>query len=239
MTQQASVSQGNTRSPEYERLEAFIGEWLLEGRQLDGPFGPPAQVSARQSFEWLPGGLFLIMRFDGRVGQTPAACIEVTGHHAVTGTIRLTPSITTARLRNGNCVSTRARGCAAARGSRAARRLACAVRRCSATTAMSWPHAGNTRSTVRPGRRSGTSKPRGSPSSPGAPRGARRLCGRRLQGRAETPCGCRQPTTMGGTSSAGAIPSVSALITGQRQCRMHDAHFAIVERTGGFRDREL
>lgn len=64
---------------EHERLDAFIGKWHMEGQQLAGPAGPAASISALQTYEWLEGGQFLIHRFDGHVGDSPAACVEIIG----------------------------------------------------------------------------------------------------------------------------------------------------------------
>ncbi len=64
---------------EHERLDAFAGKWHMEGQQLAGPAGPAASISALQTYEWLPGGQFLVHHFDGRIGDSPAACIEVLG----------------------------------------------------------------------------------------------------------------------------------------------------------------
>lgn len=55
----------------------FVGKWNLEGRQLEGIVGPAAKVAAVQTYEWLTGGFFLIHRFEGRVGNGEAACIEI------------------------------------------------------------------------------------------------------------------------------------------------------------------
>jgi hypothetical protein len=62
------------------RLDAFVGQWKKEGRAHDGPFGPAAQIQAMETFEWLPGGAFLIHRLEGRVGDQKIACIEIIGH---------------------------------------------------------------------------------------------------------------------------------------------------------------
>lgn len=64
---------------EHERLDAFVGKWHMEGQQLAGPAGPPASISAMETYEWLPGGQFLLHRFDGHIGDSPAACIEIIG----------------------------------------------------------------------------------------------------------------------------------------------------------------
>jgi hypothetical protein len=62
-----------------ERLERFVGRWTTEGHAYEGPFGPAADITAKETFEWLPGGLFLIHRLTGRLGDKDMACVEVIG----------------------------------------------------------------------------------------------------------------------------------------------------------------
>jgi hypothetical protein len=51
----------------------------MEGQQFAGPNTPAASISALQTYEWLPGGQFLVHRFDGQIGDAQAACAEVIG----------------------------------------------------------------------------------------------------------------------------------------------------------------
>jgi hypothetical protein len=74
-----------TPAPEFRRMEPFIGTWLLEGDQLETEIGPACTVEALETFEWLTGGHFVVHRFEGRVGDEPAACIEVIGYDAARG----------------------------------------------------------------------------------------------------------------------------------------------------------
>ena len=60
-------------------LDVFVGTWRLEGRQYDSPFGQAATIRAEETYSWLPGGLYLIHRFQGLVGRDPMACIEMVG----------------------------------------------------------------------------------------------------------------------------------------------------------------
>lgn len=68
--------------PEYGRLNVFVGRWKMEGLQRDSPLGPAAEIDAVETYEWLPGGFFLIHRIDGTLGDRELACIEVTGYDA-------------------------------------------------------------------------------------------------------------------------------------------------------------
>ncbi|HVH04472.1 MAG TPA: DUF1579 family protein [Myxococcota bacterium] len=66
-------------------LDRLVGTWRLEGRQLEGPFGPAVPVAARETYEWLAGDKFLVHRFEGTVGGAPAACIELISHDDARG----------------------------------------------------------------------------------------------------------------------------------------------------------
>jgi hypothetical protein len=63
----------------HERLGAFLGRWRTEGQAYEGPFGPAARITATETYEWLPGSLFLIHRLEGRLGGQRIACLEVLG----------------------------------------------------------------------------------------------------------------------------------------------------------------
>jgi ketosteroid isomerase-like protein len=64
-------------TPAQQQLEPLVGEWALSGKQLPGAFGPAAEISAKETFEWLQGSKLLIHRFSGRTGDQPMACIEM------------------------------------------------------------------------------------------------------------------------------------------------------------------
>ena len=66
--------------PEHKRLNVFVGKWNMEGQQHEGLVGPAAKITAVETYEWLSGGFFLIHRFDGKVGDYEAACIEIIGN---------------------------------------------------------------------------------------------------------------------------------------------------------------
>jgi hypothetical protein len=66
-------------------LARLVGTWRLEGRQLEGPFGPERNVAARETYEWLAGDKFLVHRFEGKVGEDAAACVELISHDAERG----------------------------------------------------------------------------------------------------------------------------------------------------------
>lgn len=62
-----------TQSPVQHRtiegLERFIGTWQVDGHAGEGaPGAAGARMTGIESYEWLPGGYFLVNRWDRRVG---------------------------------------------------------------------------------------------------------------------------------------------------------------------------
>ena len=74
-------------SPAIDRqdLHAFVGEWHTSGNQFEGAIGSAERITATQTYEWLQGDSFLIHRFDGTVGRSPASCIEIIGYDTESG----------------------------------------------------------------------------------------------------------------------------------------------------------
>ncbi len=52
--------QPSVPGPEHKRLAVFLGKWNLEGQQYDGLVGSAAKIVAVETYEWLPGGFFLV-----------------------------------------------------------------------------------------------------------------------------------------------------------------------------------
>jgi hypothetical protein len=74
---------------EHGRLDVFVGTWKTEGQQYEGAFGGAAKVSAEETYEWLPGGLFLVHRLAGRIGGAEMACIEIIESDRAEGRYRM------------------------------------------------------------------------------------------------------------------------------------------------------
>ena len=72
-------------SSAYQLLNVFVGKWETEGQQYEGVVGAAAPITALETYEWLAGELFLVHRFEGHVGDKEAACIEIIGYDAVSG----------------------------------------------------------------------------------------------------------------------------------------------------------
>ena len=71
------VSNTAKRKRKRRGLDAFVGNWTMEGEQYGKVFSLPARVSAEESFEWLPGRKFLIHRVTGQLGGSDLVSIEV------------------------------------------------------------------------------------------------------------------------------------------------------------------
>jgi hypothetical protein len=56
--------------PEHQRLEVFAGSWKVEGEnKSQAPDAPNTHVLGEESYEWLPGGFFLVGRWDRQFGE--------------------------------------------------------------------------------------------------------------------------------------------------------------------------
>jgi hypothetical protein len=61
------------------RLAAFVGRWRTRGRTTDGT---DVEIDCRDEYRWLPGGFFVVHRWNGRVGSQRVHGLEVIGHDA-------------------------------------------------------------------------------------------------------------------------------------------------------------
>ena len=84
----ALLAEPSTPSAEHKRLDVFVGKWDVEGQSYaEGQSNESLQVSSVkmkfvQTCEWLPGGFFLVNRWDGRVGEAEFNGMEVIGYDA-------------------------------------------------------------------------------------------------------------------------------------------------------------
>ena len=69
-------------SAEHKRMEIFVGKWRTEGEIVDG-VGNAERVRAIDTYEWLPGGYFLVHHVDGRMGDDVVKTLEIIGYDAV------------------------------------------------------------------------------------------------------------------------------------------------------------
>jgi hypothetical protein len=65
----------------HRRLDVAVGTWRVEGRNDDAaPAAAGAQVRGQESYEWMPGGFFLVCRWDRRIGDQRHVGTGVIGH---------------------------------------------------------------------------------------------------------------------------------------------------------------
>ena len=72
-------------TPAHEALEVFVGRWRAngtsygDGQSADDPRASAVPWTSDESYAWLPGGLFLVHRWDALVGDQPFEGIEILG----------------------------------------------------------------------------------------------------------------------------------------------------------------
>ena len=66
-------------SPELKRLDALVGKWVTEWRTKDCSFDPAFRIIGTDTYEWLPGELFLVHQVDVRMDSEPYRVIEIIG----------------------------------------------------------------------------------------------------------------------------------------------------------------
>lgn len=68
--------------PQHARLAPFVGRWQTAGRVLADASSPEMEIAGTDSYEWLPGGFFLLHRVDVRIGGERVQALEVMGWDA-------------------------------------------------------------------------------------------------------------------------------------------------------------
>lgn len=66
-------------SADLGRLNAFVGAWETNGEIVAGSSGQRVKFEATDTYEWLPGGHFLLHRFDAEMPEGEVEGIEVIG----------------------------------------------------------------------------------------------------------------------------------------------------------------
>jgi hypothetical protein len=69
----------NSADANLARLDSFVGTWDTEG-EVRVPGGPPVKFKATDTYEWLPGGYFMLHRFDAHMPEGNVQGIEVIGY---------------------------------------------------------------------------------------------------------------------------------------------------------------
>ncbi|WP_219415229.1 DUF1579 family protein [Pseudonocardia nigra] len=60
-------------------LDVLVGRWTSSGRTVARPGEPSIAITGTDTYEWLPGGHFLVHRVDVRVGEEQVDVLEVIG----------------------------------------------------------------------------------------------------------------------------------------------------------------
>ena len=75
----------SARKPAHKYLEILIGTWNTTGEIKATEIAPPMTLLATDTYEWLPGGFFVLHRVDARMGEVPSRNIEIIGYDAESG----------------------------------------------------------------------------------------------------------------------------------------------------------
>jgi hypothetical protein len=83
-----SMDKNNTQQPSgpdsaLKRLDGLVGTWSIKGRTLDSEVD---NVSARTTFEWLPGGFFLKQSFEADFMGMKIQSLELIGYDLTSDT---------------------------------------------------------------------------------------------------------------------------------------------------------
>jgi hypothetical protein len=74
-----------TLGPEHQQMEVFVGKWNSEGWAVGDGRDNRMQMAHRHTYQWLPGGFFLVHHWDGRIGDKDNRGIEIIGYDPSTG----------------------------------------------------------------------------------------------------------------------------------------------------------
>ncbi|MDF3026026.1 MAG: hypothetical protein K0S23_333 [Fluviicola sp.] len=67
------------KSLEYEQLNRFVGKWKTTGKIPASGASPEINVSGSDTYEWLPGGFFLLHKVDVLLGDDKNETLEIIG----------------------------------------------------------------------------------------------------------------------------------------------------------------
>jgi hypothetical protein len=68
--------------PEHQRLEVFLGKWTQVGEAQASPYGPAGKLTSTDTYEWMPGGFFMLHRWEARQGAVDFKATEILGYDA-------------------------------------------------------------------------------------------------------------------------------------------------------------
>jgi Protein of unknown function (DUF1579) len=83
-----SLQPSLTLSAELQLLNVFVGQWQTEGlsygsgQARENPYDSPVRWSGAETYEWLPGGFFLVHHFEAQIGDAVYNAAEIIGYDA-------------------------------------------------------------------------------------------------------------------------------------------------------------
>ena len=80
-----AASQGRSRGPQHEALEAWVGRWINHGHTINDDGSDGMQITTSDVYEWAPGGFFIVHTAYGRVGEFSGGAIEIIGYDEPSG----------------------------------------------------------------------------------------------------------------------------------------------------------
>jgi hypothetical protein len=75
--------------PDYWLLNSFAGKWHTTGSMKAGEGHPDLQIVGTDTYEWLPGGFFMVHKVDVRIGDERKQSTEIIGFDAHTNNFRM------------------------------------------------------------------------------------------------------------------------------------------------------
>jgi hypothetical protein len=83
--EEEAMEKQNPATDELGRLDVFVGVWDTEGEMITGPSGPQVKFTATDTYEWMPGGHFLLHRFDAHMPAGRVQGTEIIGYSQESG----------------------------------------------------------------------------------------------------------------------------------------------------------
>jgi hypothetical protein len=88
----ATFSKPPQRSAAHRQLDVFAGMWRARGEWYGGPDqtpddprASPAVWTSEETYEWLPGGFFMLHRWDAQIGTRAFKGTEIIGYDEAEG----------------------------------------------------------------------------------------------------------------------------------------------------------
>jgi hypothetical protein len=84
--EQEAVQSSDARSPELDKLQAFIGKWHAEGKSygevqdLQDPKKSAVPWISDETYVWLPGNHFVLHKWEAKTGQKSFIGTEILGY---------------------------------------------------------------------------------------------------------------------------------------------------------------